>query len=325
MKAIVLAAGFGTRLRPLTAKLAKPAIPFLNQPLIHHHLRRLTETGVHSVAINLHHLPQSIVSAVFRQHWDLELRFSYEPEILGTGGALRPLRPWLGDEPFLLINGDTISDIDLNHVIASHVASGADATMVLMPHPEGHEYSPVHTDATGAVCRIGRGWSNSQQVVFEGIFSGVHVINPHLLDFLPDHGAACVVTDMYLRYLANGGRISSYIARGNWQDLGTIARYLDGHFAFLNCPTSLSIQLDSKPSKHLLMHYPCLIDPSAQLPRGGEVGPYAIIGPETEICEGAVLRYSVVWEGCSITKPVLLEHAVVYGHDQWVTRDGRIS
>ena len=152
---MVLAAGYGLRMRPLTLLRAKPALPVLNRPLLHWTLERLARAGVREVVVNAHHLPETIEAAV-RQARGLGLRLKTvreADEILGTGGGPKAVREWLGEGPVLLVNGDVLFDLDLRALVARHRALGARATLALRPNPGG--YSPVVSQPrTGRILSI---------------------------------------------------------------------------------------------------------------------------------------------------------------------------
>ena len=140
MRAMVLAAGYGLRMRPLTRLVAKPALPVLNRPLLHWTLERLARAGVREVIVNTHHLADTVESAA-RGARGLGLKVRTvreEPEILGTGGGPRAVRDWLGKGPVLLVNGDVLFTMDLRALVARHRARGARATLALRPNPGGY-------------------------------------------------------------------------------------------------------------------------------------------------------------------------------------------
>ena len=164
MKAMVLAAGLGTRMRPLSDLLAKPALPVLNRPLLHWTLELLARHGIRDVLVNTHHRPETVERAVGSgRRFGLRVRYAHEPEILGSGGGPRKVRAFLGDEPALLVNGDCVFDFDLTRLVRRHRRSGALATLALKPNPDPRRYRPVVCDAARlrplhpAVCRGPRG------------------------------------------------------------------------------------------------------------------------------------------------------------------------
>ena len=144
MKAMVLAAGLGLRMRPLTLLRAKPALPVLNRPLIHWTLELLRRHGVTDVVVNLHHLPGTVRRAVGDgSTLGLRVSYSYERRILGTAGGPRKVRRFFGDEPFLLVNGDVLFDFDLSDLVRRHAASGARATLALKAYRRVEAYGGV--------------------------------------------------------------------------------------------------------------------------------------------------------------------------------------
>ena len=146
MKAMVLAAGLGLRMRPLTQIKAKPVLPVLNRPLVHWTLDLLAHHGVTQVVINLHHLPRTVVQAVGSgREFGLQVTWSRERRILGTGGGPRRVRDFFGSEPFFLVNGDVVFDFDLTDLLAKHRAAGARATLALVANPEPRRYSSIVT------------------------------------------------------------------------------------------------------------------------------------------------------------------------------------
>src|SRR5262249_42740740 len=155
MKGFILAAGFGTRLWPLTEDRTKPAIPFLNKPLITYSVAYLAGCGVCDIIVNLHHQPESITNALGSgRDFRVSIQYSYEEESLGTAGALDLVREALGDDDFIVINGKIVTDIDLSSAIRAHRERGAIATLVLRENPARERFSIVETDERGLITRF---------------------------------------------------------------------------------------------------------------------------------------------------------------------------
>ncbi|QSQ17288.1 sugar phosphate nucleotidyltransferase [Myxococcus landrumensis] len=227
MKAMVLCAGLGTRLRPLTERWPKPALPFLGQPLLRYHLAVLKAAGVTAVGINTHHLPETM-EAVAREECErarLPLHVVREPVIQGTGGGIRGLRDFLSDGDFIVYNGDILYPVDLRPVVAMHQASGAMATMVLLPMPEGEKYASVEMDSAGRVRRIaGKGLGGEGLMPWH--FTGVHVMSPRVFDFMSPQGAEDIFREVFARAMEAGQVVRGVRVDGYWSDLGTPSRYL---------------------------------------------------------------------------------------------------
>ena len=155
MKALVLAAGYGERLRPITDMIPKPLVEIGGRPLIHYPLLLLRHAGIREVAVNVHHLADKIEAALGRgQALGLAITYAPEPTLLGTGGPLVALRDYFGGAPFLILNGDTIMDLDLPAMIAMHRARGALATMALRESASPEAYSRIEIDGNGQIRRM---------------------------------------------------------------------------------------------------------------------------------------------------------------------------
>lgn len=235
MKAMVLCAGLGTRLRPLTTVWPKPAIPLLGGPLFRYSLATLNRAGITQVAINTHHLPE-VMTSIARAEAGDSLVVAHEPgEIQGTGGGIRGLRSFLGDDDFVVLNGDVLFSIDLQPVIAAHRASGAAATMVLLPMPEGATYNGVEIDADTHVRRIaGLGPGGSKLSNWH--FTGAYVMTPKVFDFMAPTGALDILRDVFLPMIEKGLTVHGHVLQqpgAHWSDLGTPQTYLQTHQSLL--------------------------------------------------------------------------------------------
>lgn len=219
VKGLVLAAGLGTRLRPITDERPKPLMPFFGPTLLDLALWRCREGGVRQLAVNTHHLVRKIdASLTVQKKWFDELVLSYEPEILGTGGAVIPLKPWLKEDHLLIYNADIVSDIDLRALIALHLKSGDEATMVLLPHNPTRK-TPVWSKGNHII-QIGGESSGAS----EHTFTGVHILSPRFVRRLPHKGFWHII-DTYQEALAEGVPIGRFIHHGLWNDLGNPEDY----------------------------------------------------------------------------------------------------
>ena len=222
MRALLLCAGIGERLRPFTATCAKPALPVGGEPMASYPLRRLASAGVREVAVNLHHLPGTVRAALGDgSRWGVSIRYVEEPEILGTGGAVRSLRGWLSEEGTALVaNGDTLSDVDLSAAVVDHRVSLASATAVVEDRDPRPEFSAVWADASGRL--LGFGQSGKGKPCH---FAGFHILEPEFLRALPGREAFCLHREGYLPFVAGGGRARVWAGASGVLDLGTPERY----------------------------------------------------------------------------------------------------
>lgn len=215
---VLLAAGFGTRLRPLTEKMPKPMIPFGNEKLIDFHLSTLKKFGIRNVVINLHYLGEQIEHYVGNgSHHGLHVQYSREPEILGTGGGVKQAARLL-DTPCFVINTDTVHNCDLHALAAQHFASQADATLVLRKLKAHETFSPIAIDAAGKI--------TSFRKKGDYFFTGIQIISKAVLDQLPPSGqSSCLIEHGYEPMLAAGKNLQSFLYEGYWNDLGTPESY----------------------------------------------------------------------------------------------------
>ena len=225
MRAMILAAGLGTRLRPLTDSLPKPLLPVAGTPLIVWNLLLLRKHGIREVIINLHYFGDLIEKELGDgSAWDMSLTYSHEWTLLGTGGGIKQAQWFFGDEPFLVMNGDTLLELDLGHLMARHREGAALATMVLRDDPEADRWGAVEIDDRQHVLRIiGRGRSAVPFLV-KRMFAGVHVIDPRLLGGVP-YGRESSIIDAYVREIERGAVVLGYTMDGYWSDVGTPERY----------------------------------------------------------------------------------------------------
>lgn len=228
MRAMVLGAGLGTRLRPLTDEIPKPAIPIANVPLAVIAVRRLAQVGVTDVVVNAHHLPE-VLEAALRELpvAGVHVEVVREPVLLGTGGGVRAaleaqstrLGAPANDEPILLVNGDVLFDPDLAAALSHHRAMGALATMVLRADPRADVLGPIDVDGTGRVRRILRGPGEPDPSFRTMMFTGVHVLSGRAIAALPVEG--CIIRRGYVPALGRGDVIAGVVETATFRDCGT--------------------------------------------------------------------------------------------------------
>jgi NDP-sugar pyrophosphorylase family protein len=264
MRAMILAAGYGTRLWPLTIDRTKPAIPFMGRPLIGYVAEYLARHGFDDIVVNLHHQPDS-VRAALGDGSDFGVRFHYveEPVILGTSGAVGNARALLDDgDPFVVVNGKIATDIDLGEALATHRRERALATLVLRPNPLRERYSTVEV-GDGLVAGFGgfpasdnAGGAPGAAPTGEGIkketgeadageaggwtaggaplmFTGIQVLDPRVFEFIPHGVFSHSVTDVYVPAIRRGDRVAAHVSRGSWYELSTVRRYLETSVALM--------------------------------------------------------------------------------------------
>jgi mannose-1-phosphate guanylyltransferase len=331
LNALVLCAGLGTRLRPLTERYPKPALPLLGQPLLRTTLGVLARSGVKAVGINTHHLPEVMQSVAQAEclRVGLSLSVFHEPTIQGTGGGIRGLRYAVdGADPFVVFNGDILFPLDLGPVLAEHQARGAAATLVLMPMPRGERYAAVECNQEGEVRRIA-GIGPGGPMLTPWHFTGVHVMGPRVFDFMRTEGPEDINREVYPRLLEAGLRIHGARVSGYWSDLGTPARYLATVEDLLSSRTPLAslgpdspfagarevapgcwVRGDARIEGTLVA--PAFIDAEARVHPGAVCGPVAYVGAGGGLGEGSQISRSAVLEGGEVKPGEKLESAIVW-------------
>lgn len=231
MRAMILAAGYGTRLWPLTIDRAKPAIPFMGRPLVGYVAEYLARFGVREVVVNLHHQSESVRAALGDGgRFGVRLSYVEEPVILGTSGALDNARALLEGETLVVVNGKIATDIDLSAALETHRRREALATLVLQRNPRRERFSTVET-RDGLVLGFGPAPSPaappSDNADDPLMFTGIQILDPRIFDFIPPGVFSHTTTDVYPQAIAAGERVAAHVAEGMWYELSTIRRYLD--------------------------------------------------------------------------------------------------
>ncbi|MBI5673775.1 MAG: nucleotidyltransferase family protein [Nitrospirae bacterium] len=222
---MILAAGLGTRLRPLTHTIPKPLLPVGGVPLIVWNLLLLKRHGFRQVVINLHHLGPMIEQALGTgSKFGIRIIYSHEPVILGTGGGIKQAEPHFSGEPVLILNADTLVELDLEALCDFHRTSNAAATLVLREDSDAASWGLVEVGELGQILRItGRGRMDSVPVM-PRMFAGIHILHPRLLRQVPK-GVASSIIDPYVKAIEQGEPVLGYDLQGYWSDIGTAERY----------------------------------------------------------------------------------------------------
>lgn len=237
---MILAAGFGTRLFPLTIDRTKPAIPFLGKPLVGYVAEYLAGFGFRDVIVNLHHQPESVKQALGDgSRFGVNISYTLEePSILGTAGALDNARHLLEDGTFLIANGKIITDININAALETHRRTGALATMVLKPNAQYEKFTEVHA-ADGRVRGFGKGFPDRSNrgpddAEVPLMFTGIHILEPGVFEYIPRGVYSDIVPTFYNPAIEQGEVIAAHVTDGKWFELSTIPRYLDITLRMLN-------------------------------------------------------------------------------------------
>jgi NDP-sugar pyrophosphorylase family protein len=311
MKAMILAAGFGTRLWPLTEDRTKPAIPFLNRPLITYAIEYLAQAGIHDIIINLHHQPDSITTPLGDgSQFGVTIQYSYEAEILGTSGAIDKVRDQLMDDDFIVINGKIVTNIDLQAAIREHRQRQAIATLVLKENKAHERFSIVEIDERGYIANFAGfpkpaaneiamaegqngGTSVMQPELAPLMFVGIQVLSPRIFEYVPRNCFSHSVIDVYPKAMAAGEAVIAHLATGDWYELSTVERYLES-----------SIHFARKKGLANVQGADCAIATDAFVED-------SILWKGVTVEPGARIRQSVLADGVRIPANMIIDHAVV--------------
>lgn len=306
MKALILAAGLGTRLRPLTEKTPKSLIPVVNVPALVRNIEFLNSFSINEIIVNSHYLSSQLLDFVNNYNKssildDTEinlhnpqtfmpeqgiLQVRVEPEILGTGGGISNCRDFLDGDTFIVINSDIITNIDLHSVFKVHRESKRIVTMVL------HDRKPfnmIQTDNDGNVLNIHDKTGENLLA-----FTGIHFIEPEIFNFLPQTGYSDII-QIYRNLISSEGNINSFLATGHiWHDVGTIESYRNANEEILKMSgQTISTGINT------------VIDSSVEFRN------WAVIGRNTVIKRNAFIESSVIWDNVEIDEGIYIKDSVV--------------
>jgi len=322
MKAILLAGGKGTRLRPLTVHTPKPIVPIFNRPFLHYQLDLLKQVpDIDEVILSLNYQPRRI-EEVFGDGSDagIKIRYVVEPFPLGTAGAVK----YAGDkltESVVVFNGDVLTQLDLAAVLRLHRERGARATIVLTPVDNPSAYGLVETDAQGNILRFLEK-PTPDEITTNHINAGIYVLEPETFDRIPSDVAWSIERSYFPSLIERGETFVAYLYDGYWIDIGTPEKYVQVHrdimdgrfsatpFADLASPR-ISIAPDARIEEGARVEGPCFIDEGALIKAGARIGPYSVIGRQTQVDEDATIENAIIWPNCRIGGQASIKSAVL--------------
>jgi len=309
MKAVILAGGEGTRLRPLTLSIPKPVVPVVDRPFLRHQLDLLVGAGVDEIIFSVAYHPER-VEAVFGDGaaFGVRIRYAVEESPLGTGGAVKNAESLL-DERTVVLNGDVLADLDLAAVVARHAAERASATIVLTPVSNPAAYGLVETDLQGRVQRFVEK-PRPEEIRANTINAGVYVLETRVLDLMPPGVKYSIERGFFPALLARGDRVLGPVHEGYWIDIGTPEKYRQVHRDILS--GRFRVELDGTPSGGGWVHdgasvsadatleAPFYVGPGCRLEADAHVGPDAVLVSEVTVGPAAQVHDSVIWAGATL-------------------------
>jgi mannose-1-phosphate guanylyltransferase len=315
---MVLAAGLGTRLRPLTNEITKPMVPVLDRPVMAHILDLLEHHGFEDVIANLHYFPESI-----KQYFGERLSYRFEPELLGTAGGVRGCADFFGEDSFVVISGDALTDIDLSAFAARHREAGGIATLAVKKVSDTREYGVVLHDRDGRITGFQEKPSPEEALSDLGN-CGIYIFSPEIFDYFPDRPFVDWAQDVFPALLENDIPFHIHEVREYWNDVGSLAELRQGTFDALR--GELRLQIEGRElAPGLIVAGESVVPRSAEIEGsvwiGSDVelgenarltGPL-VLGDGARVGEGAQLRDSILLPGTEVASGAILIGAIA-GH-----------
>jgi mannose-1-phosphate guanylyltransferase len=316
---MVLAAGLGTRLRPLTFEIPKPMVPVLDRPVMAPIVSMLHAQGFDELVANLHHFPEQV-----RDYFGDRIEWTYEEELLGTAGGVRGARDFFGDDLVVVVSGDALTDLDLNALVERHHATGGIATLTVKRVPDTREYGVVIHDDDGRI----QGFQEKpepEEALSDLANCGIYCFSPEIFDYFPDRDPVDWAQDVFPALLDNDVPFHVHEIDAYWNDVGSIDELRRGTFDLLAGRLALPVHGDEmdeglRVGSDTQLGGVSLVDPPVWIGAGCEIGervrlmgPVAI-GDRCRVGDGASLRESIVFPGTDVPDGEVLIGAIAGHH-----------
>lgn len=324
MKAFVLAAGAGTRLRPLTSNLPKPMVPILGHPALYYTLENLKKNGFKEIYINLFYRPKAITKYFNKENLGLSLYYSYEKKLLGTAGAVKKNEK-VFDETFVVMSGDGLTDINLKKALAFHKKNKSVATIVLKKIDARFEYGITVTDKSGKIKSFIEKpkWGD---IFTNTVNTGIYIFEPEIFDFIPKKKFFDFSMDLFPLLLKNKKRIYGYIMDEYWTDIGNIYEYKKGVFDILDGKLNIDISSGKKTKKiisksakidkSVKIYGPCFIDENVVIGKNSIIRPYSVISKNCILGKDVEVEKTIIWRDSKIGNNVSLSDTIIGNNAQ---------
>ena len=312
MKAMILAAGFGTRLKPLTIGLPKPMFPVLNRPLLEHTLNFLSSQGIQDIIVNVHHLPEKIIE-YFGDGTDfgVRLKFSREEEILGTAGGLKRAQSFLEKDTFLVLNSDVLADINLDSFVKFHKEKNSCLTLVVRQDEEPEKYRPIHLADDCRISRfLGASIKHPSTNIQQVMFTGIQIMEPEIFSRIPANKFCGTTEDIFPTMIEKGLPVYGHLHEKYWIDMGTRETYIQAQVDALEGKLALKTSPSRNPEGPLVVP-PVHIGRDCEIFNDAQVGPHAVLGDGCSLRSGAVVENSILWEGATIGSDAIIKNSII--------------
>lgn len=322
MKAMILAAGVGSRLDPLTRNLPKPLVPIVNRPVMEHIVELLAKHGFNEIMVNLHYLGDQI-EAYFGDgsRWNVQIHYSREDQLWGDAGSVKRVEDFFKDDTFLVVGGDDLADVDLTRLVKTHRDKGALATIALSLVDDPSEYGIVLMNEEGRITRFME--KPKGEVIFSNTANtGVYVFSPEVFSLIPRNTFYLFGKSFFPQMLEQKRALYGHLTAHYWRDVGNLEVYRATHVDALAGRTGMKLPM-REVRKFVWIGDNCEIDPSAEIAypvaigdncrieAGAKVLENTVLGNGSAVEMGAVVKQSILWEGAVVMRDTWLERCVV--------------
>jgi len=327
MKAIIIAGGLGTRLRPLTYNTPKPIVPVANRPFVVHQIELLKQHGVTEVILNLHYLPDAIKMALGDGgEFGVKIYYSLEAEPLGTAGAVKNAEEFFDGykEPLIVFNGDVLTDINITKIVELHKKKKAKATLSLTPVDDPTSYGLVLTDDAGRVTEFLEkpSFERIEGLSRTDINAGIYILDPSIFKKVPKNARYMFEHDLFPSLLREGQPVYGVTSERYWIDIGNNKKYKMAHDAILRGEVAVRIfgtrekggywiGDNSRISKSARLFGNVLVGEGVRVEDGAVVKDYSVLGNRVFVGKNSTIENSIVWEGCQIGEHVKLSDCII--------------
>lgn len=330
MKAVIMAGGEGTRLRPLTCNRPKPMVPVANKPVMEHIVELLKKHNLSEVAVTLQYMPE-LIKEYFGDggEYGMKIRYYVEQTPLGTAGSVKNAEEFLNDT-FIVISGDALTDIDLTSAIQFHKEKNSIATLVLKKVDIPLEYGVVVTDEEGRITRFVEkpSWG---EVFSDTVNTGIYILSPEVLTYFKKNEMFDFSKDLFPIIMKENRPMYGYVAENYWCDIGDLRAYIQANYDILdgrvkvNMPgksrqNGIWVEEGTEIDESVILNSPCLIGKNTRIKKGAVIHSHSIIGENNIIDERCCLKRSITWKNCIIDRNVQLRGSVIC--DKVHLRDG---
>lgn len=322
MKAMILAAGVGSRLDPLTRNMPKPLVPIVNKPVMEHIVEMLAKSGFQEIMVNLHYLGEQIQEYFGDgSKWGVKIHYSPEERLWGDAGSVKRCEDFFDEDTFVVVGGDDLADLDLKRLVRFHHDKKALATMALSLVDDPSEYGIALLNDHGKITRFLE--KPKGEVIFSNSANtGVYVFNRHIFELIPKGVSYGFGNHLFPMLLEHKTRFYGYLSSSYWKDVGNLRQYQEAHRDALTGRVSIHIPVP-ETRKYIWMGenveidptaeigYPVVIGNNCRIEKGAKLLEYSVLADNCVLEEGSVVRKSVLWHGATVMRNTVLERCVV--------------